>query len=131
MLSQYRRRYSIFAAAETWCSSEGDERRWAREWAGSGGVFWASGPRKSDSAPHGYKGRGVAIFFAKELGDIGATGEVVARDPGGRFLAVRCSLHGRPTVVVTAHADNDSDGEQADFYARLQAALPVYDARTD
>ena len=131
MLHQYRRRYKIFAALETWCPGTEEEREWAKDWKGSGGVFWASGPAKSANNPNGYKGRGVAIFYASELGDVQETGQVICRDPNGRFLAVKSTIHGRSTVVIAAHADNDTDEEQANFYDRLNESLPEYEPDTD
>ena len=52
--------------------------------------------------------------------------ERIVRDPQGRFLAISCTLHGRPTLIVAAHADNNSDAEQEAFYKRLAHALEPF-----
>ena len=72
----------------------------------------------------------MALCFAKELGDVAAT-STVTRDPNGRYLIVQCTIHGRETVIVSAHSDNHSDTEQADFYGRLQRSLPAHKVGVD
>ena len=54
LLSQYRKRYHIFAAAETWCPGPEKEKEWAKDWKGSGGVVWASGPPETADNLHGH-----------------------------------------------------------------------------
>ena len=70
LLNQYRRKFDIFAVAETWCPDTDHETRWAKDWKGSGGVIWASGPKPSNSNTRSHWGRGMALCFAKELGDL-------------------------------------------------------------
>ena len=96
LLSQYRKRYHIFAAAETWCPGPEKEKEWAKDWKGSGGVVWASAPPEAADNLYGYKGRGIGIFFANCLGEVVEKSEQIVRDPQGRFLAISCTLHGRP-----------------------------------
>ena len=91
-----------------------------------GGVVWASGPPATADNQHGFKGRGIGIFFADCLGEVAEQCEKIIRDPEGRFLAVSFTLHGRPTLVVAYHADNQSDTQQEAFYKRLALALDPY-----
>ena len=88
LLSQYRRRYHVFAAAETWCPGPEKEKEWAKDWKGSGGVVWASAPPEAADNLYGYKGRGIGIFFANCLGEVVEKSEQIVRDPQGRFLAI-------------------------------------------
>ena len=89
-------------------------------------MVWASGPPETADNLHGYKGRGIGIFFANCLGEVVEKSEQIVRDPQGRFLAISCTLHGRPTLIVAAHADNNSDAEQEAFYKRLAQALEPF-----
>jgi ribonuclease HI len=125
LLAQYRRKFDILAIAETWCPDAKHETQWAKDWKGSGGTIWASGPPQPEgSSSRKHWGRGMCLLFASGLGDVASTATVLTRDPGGRYLAVQCLLHGRESVIICAHADNDSDEEQEKFYRRLHQNLP-------
>jgi hypothetical protein len=86
LLAQYRRRFHILALAETWCPGRNEEREWAKDWKKSGGVVWASGPPATADNQHGFKGRGIGIFFADCLGEVAEQCEKIIRDPEGRIL---------------------------------------------
>ena len=131
LLAQYRRKFDIFAVAETWCPDVTHETMWARDWKGSGGTVWASGPERTSSTSRGHWGKGVAIFFAKELGEVTEHATVLYKDPCGRALAIRCKVYNRTSVFVVVHARNESDREQADFYTQLGTHLPKRESGVD
>ena len=124
-LAQARRTCGILVLAETGCKSS-QEIEWAQDWRGSGGTFWASGP----SQARGHNARGMGIMISSDVDVKGA--RTVARDEGGRFIAVAMEISGNPTVVVGAHAEKDVDAakggnpdvQQSAFFDRLKAEVP-------
>jgi hypothetical protein len=96
----------------------------------SGGTFWASGPpskqttpappqqpapvalnpgQNEDTHPQIHKGRGVAIFFNRDLEAAVMDPPNIIRDPAGRCIIVQCKIHGQDTMFIAAHAENKSD----------------------
>ena len=61
-LGQARKTCDVLGLAETNCTSEENERLWARDWREGSGVFWASYKGVGSSV-----GRGVALLFSNAL----------------------------------------------------------------
>ena len=128
-LAQARHACDILVLAETGCRSEKEEREWAKDWRGSGGNFWASGPRR-EATEKGHSARGMAVFISKDAEVQKA--RVVAQDPGGRFIAVAMEVSGFPLVLVGCHAEKDvgephggdADAQQEAFYTRVKRQVP-------
>jgi len=105
---------------------------WGKDWKGSAGVKWASGPEKgTGNDEHCHKGRGMAVMFSTRLGEIEP--KIEAKDPSGRFIIVSCTIYGARTMIVAYHADNKislnpkrtADEMQEAFYSRLRQAIPI------
>ena len=103
------------ALLETNCSSDAEELAWAAEWGDQ--AFWASqyrDPALQSLASH----RGVAILLR---GDAFGSGNVLARDPDGRFLIVLVPIYYHPTLIIAFHAD--CGPTHAESVSRLQRAF--------
>ena len=75
---------------------------------------------------------GVAILFARDFEAAVTDPQTVIRDPAGRYLAVRCNIHGRDTMFRGAHAANKTDARQGAYYLQLCAVLLTpYNPSTD
>ena len=128
-LSQARHACDILVLAETGCRTEKEESMWARDWRGSGGVFWASGPRRAQG-DRGHSGRGMAVMVSSSAAVQKC--RVVGADEGGRFIALAMEVSGCPVVIVGCHAekgigepkDGDVDAQQEAFFRRVQAEVP-------
>ena len=129
-LTQARRACDILVLAETGCKSEKQEVEWTRDWRGSGGAFWASGPPRPAES-RGHSARGMAVLVSAEAAVKNA--KVVAKDDGGRFIAVAMEISGCPVVIIGAHAEKEvdaskgenPDSQQAAFFARLKDEVPL------
>ena len=109
----------VLVLAETNCPDAGAEREWGHDWKSGYDPIWASDEK-------GRVARGMVVMVSKSLPQANPT--VACRDPEGRFIAVWLTIHGRRTLLVGTHADNDSDQEQRAFFTRVAGALPPVDA---
>ena len=108
----------VLVLAETNCPDADSEHEWGQEWKSGYNPIWASDEK-------GRVARGIVIMISKALPQANPT--VACRDPEGRYLAIWLTVHGRRTLLVGTHADNDSDAEQRAFFERVAAALPQVD----
>lgn len=104
--------------AETGCTSELEEKQWAQDFKSCGHVFWAT-PEAAAPTP-GHSGRGMVVLVANR---VPLTASKVIRDPDGRYIAVRCRIYERESLILGMHADNRNDSEQEAFYDRVLARL--------
>ena len=113
----------VLVLAETNCvGGEQVERQWSRAWPNGFEALWASDTQ-------GRVARGMAVFVSKRLPQ--AEPRLALADPEGRFIAIWLTIFGRRTLLIGSHADNASDSDQAAFYHRLRAGLPIPPADTD
>ena len=121
-LHRARSTCEILALAETNCYSDEEGVRWAKDWLGNAGSFWAPSPPPREGQSGGTC-RGMAILFASSLGAIHA--RELWRDSQGRGLAVKAKIHGHDTVIVAFHADCHTQAGQAASYESLRAHVPI------
>ena len=113
----------VLVLAETNCvGGEQVERQWSRAWPNGYEALWASDTQ-------GRVARGMAVFVSKRLPQ--AEPRLALADPEGRFIAIWLTIFGRRTLLIGSHADNASDSDQAAFYHRLRAGVPIPPADTD
>ena len=126
-LNKARSSCDILVLAETNCTSTEDETRWEQDWTKKSAVFWAS--CTDNPGTRGANCRGMAVMISNRVPLQNA--KIIAKDPGGRYIAIQCKLHDRDTIIVGCHADNGSDIDQEDFYERMKRDIPAATPGTD
>ena len=107
----------ILLRQETHHGSPQEAEAWEREGAGPGMPWmghsaWAQGTRASC---------GVGVLVAPWVPVEGW--EVVHRDEGGRFLAVRFTLHGQRVLLVSVYAPATDGSDRVAFFARVRGVV--------
>ena len=127
-LGQARRACDVLVLAETGCHTGTLETEWAADWKQSGGEFWASTPARVPPA-RGHSGRGMAILLAQ---GVAKDARLLAKDAGGRFIAVALTISDTRMVVVGVHAEKPIDAiagtvdqQRAALFERVRSEVPL------
>ena len=94
-------------------SLEKDEKQWVSEWGGE--IIFAYGTSNS---------RGVAILLDSKCEYIVSD---IVRDPNGRFIVLKITLHNESFVIVNVYAPTKDDGKsQRSFFEQMNKMLDSY-----